>query len=180
MRLARLTSSVAVALLLPFAASAQDYPQRQVTIVVPFGAGGSVDIVGRLVAQKLTERLGKPFIVENRPGAGTATATTAVAKSAPDGHTLLFAPSGTFAINQLSDGQRDMADLSNISGQIGTCEWIVMSGPRSTIPENRIPSRSARPTQILFSYVRPGSNFSRWGESSRGPTVTAVAGRGGA
>jgi tripartite-type tricarboxylate transporter receptor subunit TctC len=95
MRFARLISSVAVALMLPFAASAQDYPQRQVTIVVPFGAGGSVDIVGRLVAQKLTERLGKPFIVENRPGAGTATATTAVAKSAPDGHTLLFAPSGT-------------------------------------------------------------------------------------
>src|SRR5688572_7026090 len=80
-------------------ASGQDYPIRQVTIVVPFGAGGSVDIVGRLVAQKLSERLGKPFIVENRPGGGTATATTAVAKSPADGHTLLFAPSGTFAIN---------------------------------------------------------------------------------
>ena len=69
-------------LALTIAVSAQDYPSRQVTIVVPFAAGGSVDIVGRLVAQKLTERLGKPFIVENRPGAGTATATTAVAKSA--------------------------------------------------------------------------------------------------
>ena len=86
----RLMLSVVAMLALPIAATAQDYPSRQVTIVVPFAAGGSVDIVGRLVAQKLTERLGKPFIVENRPGAGTATATTAVAKSPPDGHTLLF------------------------------------------------------------------------------------------
>jgi tripartite-type tricarboxylate transporter receptor subunit TctC len=80
-------------------AFAQDYPTRQVTIVVPFAPGGSVDFIGRLVGQKLSERLGRPVIVENRPGAGSATGTLAVTKAAPDGYTLLVAPSGTFAIN---------------------------------------------------------------------------------
>ena len=82
------------------AALAQDYSARQVTIVVPFTPGGSVDFIARLTGQKLSERLGRPVIIENRPGAGSATGTVAVTKAAPDGATLLLAPSGTFAINQ--------------------------------------------------------------------------------
>ncbi len=78
---------------------AQDYPSRQVTFVVPFAPGGGTDILGRLVGQKLTERFGKSFVIENRPGAGTVTAAVQVAKSAPDGYTIMMATSGTMAMN---------------------------------------------------------------------------------
>ena len=68
-----------------------DYPNHQVTFVVPFAAAGSTDILARLLAQKLELRLGKPFVVENRPGAGTTIATNFVAKSPPDGYTIMMA-----------------------------------------------------------------------------------------
>ena len=79
-------------------AFAQDYPTRQVTFVIPFVPGGAIDLAARIWAQKLTERWGKPVIVENRPGAGAVIASNSVAKAAPDGHTLLVAPSA-LAIN---------------------------------------------------------------------------------
>src|SRR5262245_32150040 len=72
---------------------AQGYPTGPVTIVVSFPAGGSIDVVLRAMAPKLQERLGKPIVIENRAGAGGVVATGAVAKSAPDGHTLLAAAS---------------------------------------------------------------------------------------
>lgn len=78
---------------------AQDsYPSHSVTLVVPFAPGGSIDTFTRVLGQKLSARLGQSFVVENRPGAGTVTATAALAKSAPDGYTLLIAPSA-LAIN---------------------------------------------------------------------------------
>jgi len=85
--------------LLAAPATAQDYPNRPVTIVVPYAAGGGIDVLARQVAQKLTERLGKPFVIENRAGAGTAIGSTYVARAAPDGYTLLFGTSTPFAIN---------------------------------------------------------------------------------
>jgi tripartite-type tricarboxylate transporter receptor subunit TctC len=78
---------------------AQDYPSRQVNFIVPFAPGGGTDILGRLVGQKLSDRYGKPFVVENRPGAGTVTAAVQVAKSTPDGYTIMMATSGTMAMN---------------------------------------------------------------------------------
>ncbi len=80
-------------------ASAQNYPARDVTVVVPYAAGGGTDILARLVGQKLEERLGKPIIVENRPGAGTVIAAVGLASAAPDGHTLMMATSSTMSIN---------------------------------------------------------------------------------
>jgi tripartite-type tricarboxylate transporter receptor subunit TctC len=83
----------------PLWAQATDYPSRQVNFVVPFAPGGGTDILGRLVGQKLSDRFSKPFVVENRPGAGTVTAAVQVTKSAPDGYTIMMATSGTMAMN---------------------------------------------------------------------------------
>ena len=71
------------------AAQAQDYPARQVRMIVPFGAGGPADVFARIIAQHLSEQLKQTFIIENRPGAGSIIGTDSVAKSAPDGYTLL-------------------------------------------------------------------------------------------
>jgi tripartite-type tricarboxylate transporter receptor subunit TctC len=80
-------------------AQAEDYPTRPVTIMVPFAAGGGSDLLARLVAQRLEQKLGKPFIIENRPGAGTTIAAMATVRSAPDGYTLMQGTSSTMAIN---------------------------------------------------------------------------------
>jgi len=78
-------------------ASAQDYPTRPVKIVVPFPAGGGTDALTRFVAKGLDQRLGQPFIVENRGGAGTTLGATAVARSEPDGYTIMVGTASTFA-----------------------------------------------------------------------------------
>ena len=99
-RTIRLASLViAAALAMVDSAAAQTYPSRPVTIVVPFIAGGGTDLLARLTAQKLANRLGKPFLVENRPGGSTTLAAMAVVRAAPDGHTLMQATSSTMAIN---------------------------------------------------------------------------------
>jgi tripartite-type tricarboxylate transporter receptor subunit TctC len=79
--------------------AAQDYPTRTTTILVPFAAGGGTDLIARTLAQKLEARLGKTFLVENRPGAGTTIAAAQAARAEPDGYTLMQATSGTMAMN---------------------------------------------------------------------------------
>jgi tripartite-type tricarboxylate transporter receptor subunit TctC len=83
----------------PAAAQAQDYPTRPVKIIVPFGAGGPADVYSRVLAQHLSEALKQPFVVEDRPGAGSIIGTDVVAKSPPDGYTLL-AMSNTHTTNE--------------------------------------------------------------------------------
>ena len=83
----------------PLAARAQEYPARPVTIVVPYTAGGSTEILTRIIAQNMTQRLGQSFIVENKPGAGTVIGASAVAKAEPDGYTLLMVTPTPMAIN---------------------------------------------------------------------------------
>ncbi len=104
---------------LPGAASAQNFPARPVRIVVGFQAGGGTDIAARVIAQKLTDAFGATFIVDNRPGAAGNLAAEIVARSTPDGHTMLMANS-TIAIPSLSarlpfDVRKDFAPLSNIA-----------------------------------------------------------------
>lgn len=95
----RLAFTVTLLAVLAAGAHAQSYPARAVRIVVPYAPGGPVDIVARITAQKLTEALGQQFIVDNRTGAGGNIALELVARSAPDGYTLLMGSNGTNAIN---------------------------------------------------------------------------------
>src|SRR5205807_6985232 len=83
-----------------FPASAQTYPSRTVHVVVPYAAGGTGDIVARVIADKLAAVLGQSVVVENRPGASGALGTKSVIAAAPDGHTLLMGQTGEIAINQ--------------------------------------------------------------------------------
>ena len=80
-------------------APAQDFPNRPITILVPLAPGGGVDFVARTIGQKLSERLGKPVLIENRPGGGTIVAAVALAKAPPDGYTLLLTPGATLSSN---------------------------------------------------------------------------------
>src|SRR5438552_3658152 len=93
-------------LLFAGSAFAQDYPNRPVKIIVPYAPGGSTDIIGRIVAQRLTESLGQSFLVENRPGASGNLALEAVAKAPPDGYTLLVGNVSTNAINENTFAQQ--------------------------------------------------------------------------
>jgi tripartite-type tricarboxylate transporter receptor subunit TctC len=90
---------VGLLLLAAPSALAQDYPARAVTIVNPFAPGGGTDLLARMVAQKLEQRLGQSFVIENKTGAGSIIAATYVQKSNPDGYTLLMAPTPTMAVN---------------------------------------------------------------------------------
>jgi len=111
----------AVALLLALSglsAWAQSYPARSVKIVVPFGVGGPADIYGRFLAAKLTDSLGYPFVVEDRPGAGSIVGSDAVAKSPPDGYTLLVM-SNTHTVNETLVPKKPfelMRDFAPITG----------------------------------------------------------------
>src|SRR5262249_10909296 len=92
---------VAILLLCAANASAQDWPQKTVRIIVPFPAGGSADLIPRIAAEKLAQQWGQPVIVDNRPGAAGNIGADAVVKSDPDGYTLLSAPPPPLVINKL-------------------------------------------------------------------------------
>jgi tripartite-type tricarboxylate transporter receptor subunit TctC len=85
--------------LAPQSAVAQNFPDKTISIIVPLGAGGAIDRITRVIADQLSKRMGQPVIVENRPGGGMVIGATAVTGSAPDGYTLMNAPSGAYAIN---------------------------------------------------------------------------------
>lgn len=106
----------AVVALSPCAAFPQEWPSRPGTMLVPFPAGGTADILARGVAQALSDELNQPFVVENRPGAGGNLAAAAVTKAAPDGHILLFASQAQAAFNKLmfSNLQYDPAELTPV------------------------------------------------------------------
>jgi tripartite-type tricarboxylate transporter receptor subunit TctC len=121
-------------------ALAQPYPQRPVTIVVPYAAGGTTDILARMLGQGLKDSLGQSFIVENKPGAGTVIGAQSVARAEPDGHTLLMATSTTLAINASLykslpyDPVGDFAPISLVAA-IPLVIIVHPSVPASSVPE---------------------------------------------
>jgi tripartite-type tricarboxylate transporter receptor subunit TctC len=132
-------------------ARAQTYPTRPVHIVVGFGAGTGLDLYARLIGQWLSERLGQPVIIDNRPGAGTNLATESVVNAAPDGYTLLMANTAAFTNAALYDNLRfnfirDIAPVASLSR--GAFVIVVNpSFPAKTIPEF-IAYAKANPGQI--------------------------------
>src|SRR5262245_7390788 len=98
-RFLQMAASVAMLPAIACTASAQTYPSRPVRVIIGFTAGGPTDFYMRVIAQWLSERLGQPFVIENRPGAGGNVGTEAVVKAPADGHTLLFFGAGASAIN---------------------------------------------------------------------------------
>jgi tripartite-type tricarboxylate transporter receptor subunit TctC len=135
----RLAAGAAAFSLAPRVASASDYPNRPVRVVVGYTAGSSPDVEGRLMAQWLSDRLGQQFVVENKPGAGTNLSTEAVARAAPDGYTLLVIAtpnemSGLLHDNLSFDFQRDIAPVAYI-GATPFVMVVTPSFPAKTLPE---------------------------------------------
>jgi tripartite-type tricarboxylate transporter receptor subunit TctC len=144
----------------PSLAAAQAYPARPVRILVGFGPGGAADILARLIGQRLSERLGQPFIIENRPGAGTNIATEAVAKAVPDGYTLLLinpaaATNATLYEKLNFNFIRDIAPVASIAS--GPLAMLVNpSFPAKTVPEF-IAYAKAHPGKITMASAGAGS-----------------------
>jgi tripartite-type tricarboxylate transporter receptor subunit TctC len=166
-------------------AQAQTYPTRPVRIVVGYAAGGPADIVARLIAQWLSERLGQPFLVENRTGAATNIATEAVVRAPADGYTLLFVNAAN-AINttlyeKLSfNFIRDIAPVANVV-RVPNVIAVHPSFPAKTVPE-LIAHAKANPGKISMATAGNGSTSHIFGELFKmmaGVNLVAVPYRGG-
>ena len=159
---------------LAFGAHAQNFPTKQVRLVVPFAAGGSTDIVGRIIGQKLNEMWGTPVIVDNRAGGSTVIGTDIVAKSPPDGHTLLITPAPFTIVPSLMkklpyDPQKDFAPITLIN----TTPLVVVVHPG-------VPAKSIKDL-IALAKSRPGAlNFGSSGSGGSnhlaGELFNAMAG----
>ena len=162
MTLIRKVSSLttSVTLLLATVANAQAYPSGQLNMMIPAPAGGGADVLGRSIAQKLNEAWGQPVIVDNRAGANGAIGTALVARSAPDGHTLLIVPGG-FAVNPAIrkdlpyDSLKDLAPVTQLA-----------SSPLVLVVHPSFPARSVKEL-IAVLKARPGEvNFGTSGNGS--------------
>jgi tripartite-type tricarboxylate transporter receptor subunit TctC len=168
-------------------AQAQDFPSRPLTMVVPFTPGAATDFLGRLLGKELEDRLGKPVVVENRPGAGTNIGSNSVAKAAPDGHTLLMATSTPMAINVTLhkslpfDPTTDFVPLAMVA-QSPFVLIVKPSMPVHTLQEFIAYARE-RPGQLSFGSGGPGAPHHLFAElfaSMTGTKMTHVTYRGSA
>jgi tripartite-type tricarboxylate transporter receptor subunit TctC len=160
LRLAGLAALPAV----PRFASAQAYPVRPVRLIVGFAPGGSTDITARLMGQWLSERLGRQFVIENRPGAGTNLATELVVNAAPDGYTLLLVGASA-AINAALYEKLNFNFLSDIApvGSIVRVPNLMVVGP--TVGANTLPAF------IAYAKAHPGAISMASGGSGSAPHV---------
>src|SRR6476646_9099390 len=146
---------------------ADDYPSRPVKIIVPFGAGGPTDVYTRAIGEELRKSLHQPFVMDNRPGAGTTIGTDFVAKSPPDGYTLLMV-SGTQTVNETLYAHKQyqlMRDLVPVAPLIDTDLVLVVhpSVQAKTLGELLALARS-NPGAINYGSSGPGSNYHMAGE----------------
>ena len=160
-----LAAGAAVLPALPRIARAQTYPTRPVRIVVGFPPGGATSIVARLIGQWLSEQLGQPFVIENRPGAGTNIGTETVARAVPDGYTCLLVSSSNFTSATLYDKLnfnfiRDIAPV----GSIANSTYIMVINP--SMPVKTVPEF------IAYAKANPGKVTMASGGIGSGPHVS--------
>jgi tripartite-type tricarboxylate transporter receptor subunit TctC len=142
-------------------AQANDYPNRAVTFVVPFAPGGVTGLFARLLGQKLEQRLGKPFVVDHRPGGGGITAATAVARAAPDGYTIMMASSTNLPFNVTV--RKDLAydprkDLTPIA-LLARVPFVLVVNPALPVKsvEDLVNLAKEKPGQLSFASPGPGT-----------------------
>src|SRR4051812_33837428 len=149
------------------AAQAQNYPTHPVKVVVPYAVGGSADIYGRVLAAKLSEAMGQAFVIENRPGGGAVLGTDAVAKSAPDGYTVLVM-SNTHTVNETLipkkpyDLMRDLAPVSGINSQ----DLLLVGSPnlKASNLKELIAAAKKEPGKLNYASSGPGTPYHMAGE----------------
>jgi tripartite-type tricarboxylate transporter receptor subunit TctC len=148
-------------------AHAQDYPNKPVRIIVPFAPGGSADVFGRFIAQRLQEALGQNVIIDNRPGAGSIIGTDAVAKSAPDGYTLLLM-SNTHTVNESLIPNKPFTLLRDFTPVAPISESDLVLVARAGLPVNNlrelIRAAKARPGAMSYASSGPGTPYHMAGE----------------
>jgi tripartite-type tricarboxylate transporter receptor subunit TctC len=165
-RFLRLAASATALLAVPWIAVAQTYPTRPLRLIVPFPPGGGADTVARVIGQWLSDRLGQPVLIENRPGGGTNVATQAVASSPPDGYTLLFFGSSA-AINVSFYATLPFNLLRDIAPVSGLVEF-----PLGMVANPSVPAKTV-PEFIAYAKANPGKiNMGSFGTG----TVSHVAG----
>jgi len=152
---------VSIALLAASSAIAQSYPAKPVRIIIPFTSGAAADTVARLIAPKLTDAMGQPIVIENRPGAGGVLAADLVAKSAPDGYTLMMGSPGPLTINPVLlskvpyDPARDFAPITLVA-IVPSILLVNPSLPAKTVKE-LIALAKAKAGQLNFASAGNGS-----------------------
>src|SRR5262249_21188391 len=159
--------ALASALSCATSAPAQDYPSRPVKIIVPFGAGGPADVFSRQLAQHLSEALKQSFVVEDRPGAGSIIGTDAVAKSAPDGYTLL-AMSNTHTVNESLTSNKPfqlMRDFVPVAG-INYSDLVMVIHPSVPAKDLKefIALAKSKPGALNYASSGPGTPYHMAGE----------------
>jgi tripartite-type tricarboxylate transporter receptor subunit TctC len=145
----------------------QDYPSRPVRLIVPFAAGGPADVYARFLGQRLQETLGQAFVIDDRPGAGSIIGTDAVAKSAPDGHTLLLM-SNTHTVNESLFPNKPfqlMRDFTPVA-PINSSDLVLVT--RASLPvsslRDLIALARARPGALSYASSGPGTPYHMAGE----------------
>jgi tripartite-type tricarboxylate transporter receptor subunit TctC len=150
---------IAILFALTFPASAQPYPARTITLIVGYAPGGTGDFIARVVGAKLSEKLGRTVVVENRAGASGLIAAQFVAKSAPDGYTILVGQTPEIAINPsfLNSGLDVMRELSPVAlgGVVPLALVVPKSAPYATVPDMLKAAQS--PKGLLFSSAGTGT-----------------------
>ncbi len=142
-------------------APAQDYPSRPITLVVPYPAGGGTDVVARALAEQMAKRLGQPVVVDNKPGASGILGTQAVAKAAPDGHTVLVTLTQSVITNQFLyqklpyDARKEFAFITEVA-----------SGPLVLVVHPSVPAQNAREFLAWAARNKGKVNYGSWGAGS--------------